>query len=186
MAGVLQIFSLGGIVMPTTLKTQATIAYVVVNLFATFCLAIASNFEHYRNPRPSSPISIYLVLSFVFDCARIRTLYATESIRTLGIMATVQAVLKFLLLVLEVKEKRSWLRNPKDFPAPESTANFFNRLTFFWVNPLLMRGYKNPLQEGDLFEVQDQIVGEKNLLAFAEKWEKCKQRYNTNNVPDHD
>jgi hypothetical protein len=159
--------------MPNTVKTDATVACVIVNLLATFILAVASNFEHYRNARPSSPIGIYLVLTFVFDIARVRTLYATRDARPLASMLLVATLIKFALLVLELKEKRSWLLNPKEFAAPESTANFFNRLTFFWVNPMLLMGYKKPIQEDDLFEVQKQIVGDKELLMFAEKWEKC-------------
>jgi hypothetical protein len=159
--------------MPDTIKTNTTVVSAIINLFATFTLAIVSNFEHYRNPRPSSPIGIYLVLTWVFDVGKVRTLFAIRDGRPLGYMAAVSAIFKFALVVLELKEKRAWLKDPKAFPAPESTANFFNRLTFFWVNPLLLRGYAEPIQENDLFEVQDQIVGEKNLLAFAERWEKC-------------
>ncbi|KAH7074750.1 P-loop containing nucleoside triphosphate hydrolase protein [Paraphoma chrysanthemicola] len=172
MYGAVQVLSLGAIVMPDTIKTNTTIVSVVINLFATFTLAVVSNFEHYRSPRPSSPLGIYLVLTWFFDVARVRTLFAIRDGMPLGYMAAVSAVFKFTLILLELKEKRAWLKEPKKFPAPESTANFFNRLTFFWVNPLLLRGYTKSIQEDDLFEVQDQIVGEKNLLAFAERWEK--------------
>jgi ATP-binding cassette subfamily C (CFTR/MRP) protein 1 len=164
---------LGAIVMPDTIKTKTTIVSAVVILFATFALAVTSNYEHYRNPRPSSPIGIYLVVTWVFDVAKVRSLLAIKHGKPLAYMQAVTAAVKLGLIVLELKEKRAWFLDTKAFPAPESTANFFNRLTFFWVNPLLLRGYKKPLQENDLFEVQDQIVGEKNLLAFAERWEKC-------------
>jgi hypothetical protein len=160
--------------MPDTIKTNTTIASAVVVLIATFVLAVVSNYEHYRNPRPSSPIGIYLVVTWIFDVAKSRSLFAIKDGKPLGYMAAVSAALKFSLLVLEVKEKQAWLIEPKAFPAPESTANFFNRLTFFWINSLLLRGYGKPLQEGDLLEVQDQIIGEKNILSFADRWEKCK------------
>ncbi|KAF2028411.1 P-loop containing nucleoside triphosphate hydrolase protein [Setomelanomma holmii] len=170
--GAVQVLSLGAIVMPDTIKTNTTIVSAVINLFAIFTLAAVSNFEHYRNPRPSSPIGLYLVLTWVFDLAKVRTLLAVRDGKPLASMAAVSAGLKFALVVSELKEKRAWLKDPKAFPAPESTANFFNRLTFFWVNPLLLRGFGQPIQEKDLPEVQDQIVGGKNLLAFAERWEK--------------
>lgn len=177
--------SLGAMAMPNTVKTNATIACVVISLLATFILAIVSNFEHYRNSRPSSPIGIYLVLSFVFDCARIRTLFQTRDARPLGAMLLVATLVKFALIILELKEKRNWLLNPNEFRAPESTANFFNRLTFFWVNPMLLKGYSNPIQEKDLFEVQNQIVGEKELLALSEKWDKCMLTINIPTVTAH-
>ena len=167
--------------MPHSIKTNATIASIVITLLSIFVLAIVSNFEHYRSPRPSSPIGIYLVLTWFFDIARVRTLFATEDGKPLGVMAAVAVVVKFGLVVLELKEKRAWLVDPDSFPAPESTANFFNRLTFFWVNPLLLMGSKKSVQEDDLFEVQDQIVGEQNLLTFAERWEKCRITSSTSN-----
>ena len=171
--GALQVLSLGAIFMPDTIKTQATVANVVVILLATFTLAVVSNFEHYRNARPSSPIGIYLTITFVFDITRVRTLYAVKDAKPLANMLLLATLIKFGLLILELKEKRAWLINERDFPAPEATANFYNRLTFFWVNPLLLKGFKNPIQEHDLYEVQEQIIGEKNILALAEKWEKC-------------
>jgi ATP-binding cassette subfamily C (CFTR/MRP) protein 1 len=172
--GAIQVLMLGAFVMPDTIKTNTTIASTVVVLLATFTLAVTSNFEHYRSARPSSPIGIYLVTTWVFDVAKVRSLMAIEHGKPLGYMTAVSAAVKLGLVVLELKEKRAWLIDSKAFPAPESTANFFNRLTFFWVNPLLLRGYRKPLQESDLLEVQDQIIGEKNLLSFAERWEKCK------------
>ncbi|KAH7122775.1 P-loop containing nucleoside triphosphate hydrolase protein [Dendryphion nanum] len=175
--GAIQVLSLGAMAMPGTVKTSASITSVVINLLATFTLAVVSNFEHYRNTRPSSPIGIYLVLSFFFDIARIRTLFQTHDGRPLGSMLLVATLIKFGLIVLELKEKRSWLLNPNEWRAPEYTANFFNRLTFFWVNPMLLKGYSKPIQEHDLFEVQDHIVGEKEILMLAEKWDKS---------PDHD
>jgi len=172
--GAIQVLMLGAIAMPNTIKTNTTIASAVITLFATFVLAVTSNFEHYRNARPSSPIGIYLVVTWVFNAAKVRSLVAIENGKPLAYMQAVSAGVKLCLVVLELKEKRAWLIDPKAFPAPESTANFFNRLTFFWVNPLLLKGYNKPLNESDLFEVQEQIVGEKNLLSFAERWEKCK------------
>jgi hypothetical protein len=162
--------------MPDTINTDATIACTIVNIITTFGLAITSNYEHYRNPRPSSPVSIYLVLTFVFDSAKTRTLFGIEDGQPVALMLLVGTFIKFCLIVLEVKEKREWLVDPSQFPAPESTANFFNRLTFFWVNPMLFYGYRNEIQEDDLFEVQKQIVGDREMLLLAESWEKRKSR----------
>ena len=159
--------------MPDTVKTRAAIACVVVDLIATFMLALVSYFEHYRNSRPSSIIGIYLTVSVVFNAARVRTLFATDGARPLGIMLLVATVIKSSLLVLELKEKREMLIAKEEFNAPEATSGFFNRLVFWWLNPLLLRGYKTPLQEDSLFEVQPSLIGEQELLALYDKWEKC-------------
>ncbi|KAF1998927.1 P-loop containing nucleoside triphosphate hydrolase protein [Amniculicola lignicola CBS 123094] len=170
--GAINVFSMGAIVMPDTVKTSATVGMIIINILATFILAIVSNFEHYRNSRPSSPIIIYLIVTWFFDIARIRTLWATQNARPLGSMLVLATLTKFSLLVLEAKEKRNSLLDQERYRAPEYTANFFNRLVFFWVNPLLLKGYSKPLQEYDLFEVQNQIIGEKEMLALVDKWDK--------------
>ncbi|KAF2181846.1 hypothetical protein K469DRAFT_740732 [Zopfia rhizophila CBS 207.26] len=178
--GAIQVLSLGAMAMPDTVKTRVAIACVVIDLLATSTLAVVSHFEHCRNPRPSSPIGIYLTLTFFFNIARIRTLFATHGARPLGSMLLVATLVKFALLVLELKEKREMLFDEYKFRAPEATANFFNRLVFFWLNPLLLRGYQSPLQEHNLFEVQPQLVGEKELLGLADKWEKVPNRSQPN------
>ncbi|OCL12604.1 P-loop containing nucleoside triphosphate hydrolase protein [Glonium stellatum] len=170
--GAIQLLSLGALSMPDTVKTSAAIACVVVDLIATFMLALVSHFEHYRNPRPSSVIGIYLLVSFIFDIARVRTLFATDDARPLGIMLLLATLVKSILLVLELKEKREMLISKDEFSAPEATSGFFNRLVFWWLNPLLLRGYKTPLQESSLFEIQPSLVGEQELLALYDEWEK--------------
>ena len=88
-------------------------------------------------------------------------------------MLLIATVIKSSLLVLELKEKREMLIAKEEFNAPEATSGFFNRLVFWWLNPLLLRGYKTPLQEDSLFEVQPSLIGEQELLALYEKWERC-------------
>jgi hypothetical protein len=160
--------------MPDTINTDATIACSAITIVTTLALAITSHYEHYRNPRPSSPVSIFLVLTFVFECAKTRTLFGIVDGQPVALMALVATFIKFFLVLLEAKEKREWLLDPDRFQAPESTANYFNRLTFFWVNPLLFFGYKHQIQEADLFEVQKQIVGDREMLLLAESWDRCK------------
>ncbi|KAI8604697.1 ABC transporter type 1, transmembrane domain-containing protein [Dissophora ornata] len=45
-------------------------------------------------------------------------------------------------------------------PSPEYAASMYSRLTFAWVNPLVFLGYKRPLQDIDLndIEIQDYSV----------------------------
>lgn len=180
--GGVQLLSLGAMSMPDTVKTRAAIACVVVDLIATFMLALVSYFEHYRNTRPSSIIGIYLTVSIVFNAARVRTLFATDDARPLGIILLIATVIKSSLLVLELKEKREMLIAKEEFNAPEATSGFFNRLVFWWLNPLLLRGYKTPLQENSLFEVQPSLIGEQELLALYEKWEKSPNQPRPNSL----
>ena len=36
-------------------------------------------------------------------------------------------------------------------PNPEESANFFSRMVFWWIQDILIKGWKAPLQESDVF-----------------------------------
>ena len=41
---------------------------------------------------------------------------------------------------------------------PEANAGWLSRAFFAWMVPILLRGYKRPLQESDLYRLQDQFT----------------------------
>jgi hypothetical protein len=90
-------------------------------------------------------------------------------------MLLLATMLKFGLVVLEVKGKRTWMIIEER--SPEATSGFFSRAVFWWLNPMLLRGYRSPVQESDLFEVQPSLSGEKELLGLFERWETCECRH---------
>ncbi|CAG8840576.1 22075_t:CDS:1, partial [Gigaspora margarita] len=55
---------------------------------------------------------------------------------------------------------------------PETRANLFSKLTFWWLNGLMSLGYKRPLEKDDLYVLNDtrsaKIVTEK----FEAEWKK--------------
>lgn len=160
--------------MPSSVRTSASIACVVTSIVATGTLSACSIFEHYRSPRPSSIIEIYVSLSLVFDVARVRTLFATKDARSLAWITLAALPTKFVLLILELKDKTSSLPDKDGKPAPEYVANFFNRLIFWWINPLLLSGYSRPLQEADLLNVDPYVGDERELQILADKWDSSK------------
>lgn len=48
---------------------------------------------------------------------------------------------------------------------PEKSANFLSRLTFWWLSPLLTRGYTRPLDKDDLWSLQE----ERSASTFADR-----------------
>lgn len=160
--------------MPSSVRTSASIACVVISIVATGTLSACSIFEHYRSPKPSSIIEIYVSLSLVFDVARVRTLFATEDARSLAWVTLAVLPIKFVLLILELKDKSSFLLEDIGRSAPEYVANFFNRLIFWWINPLLLSGYSRPLQEADLLNIDPYVGDERELQTLADRWDSCK------------
>jgi hypothetical protein len=60
---------------------------------------------------------------------------------------------KLRLLVLEVKSKRAFLKNPYDQLPTESTSGIFDRSYFWWLNPLFIRAFQSLLSFEDLPEI---------------------------------
>lgn len=55
-------------------------------------------------------------------------------------------------------------------PCPEATANIFSKIFFGWVFPLIWRGWKNPLQDTNLWELQPFEQGAYTTKTLLDKW----------------
>lgn len=91
------------------------------------------------------------------DAARVRTLWRMPDNEPIAAVFTTIACCKFILLLLEAKEKRFLLKTAYNDVPPEVTAGILNRSWFWWFNPLLLAGYKRSLDVEDLFVVDDDI-----------------------------
>ncbi len=135
-------------------------------------LFVLSCFEHSRSVTPSTIIGIYLLISFPFDVARVRTFYLLESFTARGIanLLALSLAVKFGVLVTEAVEKRSILLEPyKDLP-PEATSGVYSRSVFWWLNPLLRFGFGKTLQTDDLFNLDEALSSAKLRDRFSSSW----------------
>jgi hypothetical protein len=55
---------------------------------------------------------------------------------------------------------------------PESNANIFSRLTFWWAGNLMSLGYKRPLEKEDLYILNDERLAKNVTSNFEKSWEK--------------
>lgn len=65
---------------------------------------------------------------------------------------------------------------------PDSTANWFSKLTFQWITPLLNLGYARPLEATDLWKLDEwrasQLYAERIITSFDRR-QAAAQDYNT-------
>jgi len=54
--------------------------------------------------------------------------------------------------------------------SPEATANFFSTITFWWLTPLMVLGYKKPLEMEDLWELDESETVRRLSEAFEHHW----------------
>lgn len=57
---------------------------------------------------------------------------------------------------------------------PYETASFLQRIFFTWVTPIIVYGYRNPLEEHDVPPIPDQFSCRVSLAQFKIAWEKEK------------
>eukprot|EP00761_Pharyngomonas_kirbyi_P013067 gb/GECH01013094.1/.p1 GENE.gb/GECH01013094.1/~~gb/GECH01013094.1/.p1 ORF type:complete len:1376 (+),score=357.92 gb/GECH01013094.1/:1-4128(+) len=59
-------------------------------------------------------------------------------------------------------------------PCPEEQANIFSRLIFWWMGPLMKKGYRKTLDISDLFDLRKVEKSEKVSAEFQREWKKEK------------
>ncbi|KAL4758550.1 uncharacterized protein BDW70DRAFT_170256 [Aspergillus foveolatus] len=137
-----------------TPKTDLTIASTVLRFIATLPCGYLTYLQHHRSLRPSKILSIYFLLTLLFDIPLARTIWTIQGLRTVSAIFIAGTVVKALLLILETWEKRRLARPMYASPAPEDWTGVINRSLFWWINPLLFRGARTSLSVGDLFHLE--------------------------------
>jgi len=99
-------------------------------------LCFLSYYEHARSIRPSALIEVYLFFSLLFDVSQVRTLWVSYSGTLDAWLLTASVGMKFIVLILEAKEKRSYLSEADVHHGPEETSGIFGRSLFWWLNRL--------------------------------------------------
>ena len=155
----------------STARTRASIAAASISFITACCLAPLTSLEHARSVRPSTLITLYLAFSALLDVAQVRTLWLSHSHPKIAALFTSSLAIKVVLLVLETKEKRSFLLKPYRNQPPESLGGILNRSLFWWLNGLFAKGYRGLLNPADLYE-PDQALSSESLQHRARvSWE---------------
>ncbi|XP_068732556.1 multidrug resistance-associated protein 1-like [Montipora capricornis] len=61
-------------------------------------------------------------------------------------------------------------------PCPEQKANIFSKMTFWWLNGLIIKGFRHPLVDGDLWALGKSNKSATIVPKFMEKWAKEEKR----------
>lgn len=150
------------------LATRATVAAVSIAAATSASVAVLSYWQHRRSPRPSTPVSLFLGLSLLLDAVRARTLWAVQPrvFCAVFIAGIVSDLAKFVLELLGRRDDGS--DGPGRLPA-ETVANVYNRSVFWWLNPLLLQGFREILQAEELSAIDQRLRGGED--SFLGQWE---------------
>jgi ATP-binding cassette subfamily C (CFTR/MRP) protein 1 len=152
---------------------SVSVAAAVVNLVASLHILALSWAEDARSVRPSSLITVYLLLSLVFDVPQARTRWLLGTHSSLAAVFTASIGAKVVLLALECINKRRYLQSEYRSLPPESTSGILNRSLLWWLNDLFNRGYRTLLPFDALYvldrELTSDALGEKIARAWAQR-----------------
>ncbi|KAJ6784523.1 hypothetical protein PWT90_06058 [Aphanocladium album] len=156
------------------LNTQITQAGSTLAFFASLGTIVVVYASHKHCLQPAAFLCLFLSSTFLFDLVSVYTYFHREGLRTLTWVTCVLPVLKLGLIVLEEVPKRSLLIS-KEAQAEfsnELLAGFWSRVTFGWINPLLLFGFRNGIKNDDLPKLQYQFDSATHYLAFKRHWDK--------------
>ena len=60
---------------------------------------------------------------------------------------------------------------------PENNVSMFSRLTFWWINDLIMTGYKRTLTREDMWKVEDNESSRYLTQQLQTAWDKDSKGY---------
>ncbi|KAJ4290433.1 hypothetical protein N0V90_010649 [Kalmusia sp. IMI 367209] len=140
--------------------TSMFIAASVLKLVSALLMITLSIVDHSRSPRPSVLLSIYLSLTLLLDVAQARTLFLLADGKpeiTYSSIFCATIGLKAVVLLLEAKQKTSWVQWNEKEHSPEETSNVFSIGVFFWLNKMFKLGYRKVLAIDDLYPLDSAL-----------------------------
>ncbi|XP_052614436.1 ATP-binding cassette sub-family C member 3 isoform X1 [Peromyscus californicus insignis] len=78
-------------------------------------------------------------------------------------------------LILSCFKEKAPLFSPENVdpnPCPEASAGFLSRLTFWWFTKLAILGYRRPLEEQDLWTLNEEDCSHKLIQRLLEAWQR--------------
>ncbi|KAL9030430.1 MAG: hypothetical protein Q9196_001447 [Gyalolechia fulgens] len=153
-----------------SVKTKASIANAAITLVGALALGVLSFAEHQRTIRPSLLLEAYLLLTLIFDAARVRTLWLQGYNDTPAAVTTAALAVKFGLLAVEVVQKRSILKLKWAGESPEATSGLFGKSLFLWLNRLFRTGYRKSLTVDDLTPLDKHLTSDYLYDKLHQAW----------------
>lgn len=161
------------VVQSSNLTTVVIIASCLAFL-ASLTAVVLSYTEHTKSPRPSTILISYLFLSLIADAATLRTTWQADIPTPIRVISTTTFTFKAAVLLFEAREKQAWLISTGKAQCPEETTGIFSRAVFWWINSLLIRGFRQLLRPGDLYPMQMDmsaaVLDEKFWIQWNRGW----------------
>jgi ATP-binding cassette subfamily C (CFTR/MRP) protein 1 len=120
--------------------------------------------------RPSTIIALYSFFSAIFDGFQARTLFLLNTSTPLFSTFIAGTCVKIILLILESCSKRAFLKDPYNSLSEEELGGVFSVNLLWWINALIVKGYKTLLSADDLPKIDTHLSTELCRDEFQKAW----------------
>lgn len=153
--------------------TKATIPSAALSFLAAITILFLSRLEDSRSIHPSPLLNVYLLVSLALDTVQARTLFLRKDNPAILGLFTANIGVKVVLLLLESRSKRGYLRPPYNGYSPESMSGFFSKSFFWWLSPILATGFRRVLTLDDLFKPDESMLSGVLCTKIQVSWNNC-------------
>lgn len=157
---------------------RTAIPSAALSLCSASTVVVLSWAEHRKTIRPSSLLALYLLSSIVFNAVQVRTLYIRDIAPSVAAVLSANIGVQVVLLVLESRSKLSSLIAFNQTLSPEALAGLFNRMIFWWLRPLFMKGFRISLNLDDMLSLEGGLSSRILGKRLHNSWESYKMFLN--------
>jgi ATP-binding cassette subfamily C (CFTR/MRP) protein 1 len=150
----------------------------------SLAVVVLSAQSHMRSVRPSSLLSVYLLFSCLFDAVQVRTLFISHADKVIPSLLSLSIALRLVLLTIECRNKRPWLRAQYGTLPPEATAGVVSRSILWWLNSLFLDGTRTLLSQDQLYGLDPDLESRKTSQKLESTFEKeCARSQRNGDTP---
>lgn len=158
-------------------RTRLTLLCHALTIVVFGILLSVSYLEHDCSVRPSTLLAVYLGTSILLDIARVRTLFFIPGNQGIARLVLAGLIVKILIFLSEVSEKRRLLMPKWQDASPEETSGAINRALFIWLNHVFVQGFQTLLTVDMLTPLDTELLEASNPTKLVERWEQGKPYY---------
>lgn len=128
------------------------------------------NYEQRRAPQGSDAATLYLLASILCDVALLTTPSKPTDYQNTFPPIIFRCSLYLVLLVLECWPVPSALGALANDQSPEELRGALSNVLFVWINPILVRGYRNLLVNDDVPVLNQDTRAQSTRHAILHSW----------------
>jgi ATP-binding cassette, subfamily C (CFTR/MRP), member 1 len=142
----------------------------VASFVAAVMFCILSFVEHRRSATPSTLLVLYILACLLGHGVELLVLSPIMSRKSLSFQVA-HIFLELAVLVVECKNKYAILLPEYQQLTPEEQAGILGRAFFWWINPLVMKGYQSILTDADLPRPTEALSSKKLRRSIMRSWD---------------